>query len=131
MTQQNYYEHAALKQIPSLNVVSAQALRPGSLCRFRGLVQNTFDLDFYMGLYKKAAKNGTATASEGVGDWCTGKYQDVLYVSVAFTSSPACERAVTAAGCLSLLMLVCVHVYMLLSCWLACYRMCVMWMTAA
>ncbi|CAM8916783.1 unnamed protein product [Rhodiola kirilowii] len=53
-----------LSQIPILNQATAQMLKPNTLVRFRGMVQDTLGTEFYIGAFKE-------------GDvWRTNKYMD-------------------------------------------------------
>eukprot|EP00954_Amorphochlora_amoebiformis_P016642 1306562-Amorphochlora_amoeboformis.AAC.1 len=59
-------------QIPSLNVTASQNIEDKSLVRFRCMVQDILDPEFYTGIYEEVcAKTGTKVLK-------TAKYQDVV-----------------------------------------------------
>ncbi|GAB5355528.1 hypothetical protein AAMO2058_000213300 [Amorphochlora amoebiformis] len=65
-------EGDALNEIPSLNVTASQNIEDKSLVRFRCMVQDILDPEFYTGIYEEVcAKTGTKVLK-------TAKYQDVV-----------------------------------------------------
>lgn len=53
-----------LLQVPSLNDVPVHYLKPNSLVKFRCMVQDMFDPEFYMGVYETVDPNTNARVSE-------------------------------------------------------------------
>lgn len=49
---QSSKNHLILSQVPSLNDVPLHYLKPNSLVKFRCLIQDMFDPEFYMGVYE-------------------------------------------------------------------------------
>lgn len=49
---QSSKNHPILSQVPSLNDVPLHYLKPNSLVKFRCLIQDMFDPEFYMGVYE-------------------------------------------------------------------------------
>lgn len=47
-----YFDARLFLQVPSLNDVPLHYLKPNSLVKFRCLVQDMFDPEFYMGVYE-------------------------------------------------------------------------------
>uniref|UniRef100_A0A8C6SD45 Mini-chromosome maintenance complex-binding protein n=1 Tax=Neogobius melanostomus TaxID=47308 RepID=A0A8C6SD45_9GOBI len=79
-------EKDAQTTIPSLNDVPLHYLKPNSLVKFRCLIQDMFDPEFYMGVYETAdpsTKNKVLKC---------GKYRDVAESGIDFNS----EKTVTA-----------------------------------
>uniref|UniRef100_G1NFW4 Mini-chromosome maintenance complex-binding protein n=1 Tax=Meleagris gallopavo TaxID=9103 RepID=G1NFW4_MELGA len=60
-----------LLQVPSLNDVPVHYLKPNSLVKFRCMVQDMFDPEFYMGVYETVDPNTNARVLH------FGKYRDV------------------------------------------------------
>ncbi|KAF3708463.1 Mini-chromosome maintenance complex-binding protein [Channa argus] len=75
-----------LIQVPSLNNVPLHYLKPNSLVKFRCLIQDMFDPEFYMGVYE------TIDPSTKAKVLCCGKYKDVTDCGVDFNS----RKTVTA-----------------------------------
>lgn len=65
----------AWQRIPSLNHTPLHSLKPNSLVRFRCMVQDMFDPEFYLGIYEVVDKSNNKTFLK------TGKYQDVAECS--------------------------------------------------
>ncbi|XP_067382817.1 mini-chromosome maintenance complex-binding protein [Channa argus] len=72
--------------VPSLNNVPLHYLKPNSLVKFRCLIQDMFDPEFYMGVYE------TIDPSTKAKVLCCGKYKDVTDCGVDFNS----RKTVTA-----------------------------------
>uniref|UniRef100_A0A1A8JLG5 Mini-chromosome maintenance complex-binding protein n=1 Tax=Nothobranchius kuhntae TaxID=321403 RepID=A0A1A8JLG5_NOTKU len=66
--------------VPSLNDVPLHYLKPNSLVKFRCLVQDMFDPEFYMGVYE------TVDPSTNAKTLHCGKYRDVAECGVDFNS---------------------------------------------
>eukprot|EP00057_Strongylocentrotus_purpuratus_P034696 XP_796222.3 PREDICTED: mini-chromosome maintenance complex-binding protein [Strongylocentrotus purpuratus] len=64
-------DFTAWQRIPSLNHTPLHTLKPNSLVRFRCMVQDMFDPEFYLGVYEVQNKSSNSTFLK------TGKYQDV------------------------------------------------------
>ncbi|KAJ8014333.1 hypothetical protein DPEC_G00039150 [Dallia pectoralis] len=79
-------EKEAYSWIPSLNDVPLHYLKPNSLVKFRCLVQDMFDPEFYMGVYETVDPSTKAKVLR------FGKYKDVTECGVEFNS----RNAVTA-----------------------------------
>ena len=63
-------------QIPSLNDVPLHHLTSGSLVRFRGMVQDTYDPEFFLGTYEvNRVKDGSTRL-------CTALYRDIISCAV-------------------------------------------------
>ncbi|KAG7512587.1 hypothetical protein JOB18_033777 [Solea senegalensis] len=67
--------------VPSLNDVPLHYLKPNSLVKFRCLIQDMFDPEFYMGVYE------TVDASTKANVLRCGKYKDVTECGVDLNSS--------------------------------------------
>ena len=63
-----------IHKIPLLNYVKLDELKDSQLVRFRGMIQDMFDPEFYMERYEVATNNGT-TIQEG-------KYRDLWAIKV-------------------------------------------------
>uniref|UniRef100_A0A8D0L2R4 Mini-chromosome maintenance complex-binding protein n=1 Tax=Sphenodon punctatus TaxID=8508 RepID=A0A8D0L2R4_SPHPU len=63
-------ENNAVNWVPSLNDVPLHYLKPNSLVKFRCMVQDMFDPEFYMGVYETVDSNSKARVSH------FGKYRD-------------------------------------------------------
>ncbi|PIK49482.1 putative mini-chromosome maintenance complex-binding protein [Apostichopus japonicus] len=61
--------------IPSVNHTSLHLLKPDSLVRYRGMVQDMFDPEFYLGVYEVEDKSSNMKTLK------SGKYQDVASCS--------------------------------------------------
>ncbi|KAK7901699.1 hypothetical protein WMY93_018468 [Mugilogobius chulae] len=72
--------------IPSLNDVPLHYLKPNSLVKFRCLIQDMFDPEFYMGVYETSDPSTNAKVLK------CGKYRDVADSGIDFHS----ENTVTA-----------------------------------
>lgn len=57
-------EQSLFPQVPSLNDVPVHYLKPNSLVKFRCMVQDMFDPEFYMGVYETVDPNTNARVSE-------------------------------------------------------------------
>lgn len=57
-------EQSLFSQVPSLNDVPVHYLKPNSLVKFRCMVQDMFDPEFYMGVYETVDPNTNARVSE-------------------------------------------------------------------
>ncbi|XP_011662249.1 mini-chromosome maintenance complex-binding protein [Strongylocentrotus purpuratus] len=68
-------DFTAWQRIPSLNHTPLHTLKPNSLVRFRCMVQDMFDPEFYLGVYEVQNKSSNSTFLK------TGKYQDVAECS--------------------------------------------------
>lgn len=79
-------EKDAQAMVPSLNDVPLHYLKPNCLVRFRCLIQDMFDPEFYMGVYETA---DPATKNKVLK---CGKYRDVSDSGIDFDS----ERTLTA-----------------------------------
>ncbi|KAM6916062.1 mini-chromosome maintenance complex-binding protein [Xenentodon cancila] len=66
--------------VPSLNDVPLHYLKPNSLVKFRCLIQDMFDPEFYMGVYETVDPTSKAKMLR------CGKYKDVTECGVDFTS---------------------------------------------
>uniref|UniRef100_UPI0037E796D3 mini-chromosome maintenance complex-binding protein n=1 Tax=Semicossyphus pulcher TaxID=241346 RepID=UPI0037E796D3 len=66
--------------VPSLNDVPLHYLKPNSLVRFRCLIQDMFDPEFYMGMYETVDPSTKAKVLR------CGKYKDVTECGVDFNS---------------------------------------------
>ncbi|KAK2493804.1 hypothetical protein MC885_001160 [Smutsia gigantea] len=64
-------ENNAPKWVPSLNEVPLHYLKPNSFVKFRCMVQDMFDPEFYMGVYETVNRNTKARVLH------FGKYRDV------------------------------------------------------
>ncbi|XP_017279826.1 mini-chromosome maintenance complex-binding protein [Kryptolebias marmoratus] len=73
-------EKEAQTAVPSLNDVPLHYLKPDGLVKFRCLVQDMFDPEFYMGVYE------TVDPSTGAKTLRSGRYKDVAECSVDFSS---------------------------------------------
>uniref|UniRef100_A0A665TFA7 Mini-chromosome maintenance complex-binding protein n=1 Tax=Echeneis naucrates TaxID=173247 RepID=A0A665TFA7_ECHNA len=69
-----------LLQVPSLNDVPLHYLKPNSLVKFRCLIQDMFDPEFYMGVYE------TADPATKTKELRCGKYRDVTECGVDYNS---------------------------------------------
>lgn len=58
------FRKSFLLQVPSLNDVPVHYLKPNSLVKFRCMVQDMFDPEFYMGVYETVDPNTNARVSE-------------------------------------------------------------------
>ncbi|XP_008320334.1 mini-chromosome maintenance complex-binding protein isoform X2 [Cynoglossus semilaevis] len=67
--------------VPSLNDVPLHYLKPNSLVKFRCLIQDMFDPEFYMGVYE------TVDSSTKAKTLRCGKYKDVTECGVDFSST--------------------------------------------
>uniref|UniRef100_A0A7N6F7M5 Mini-chromosome maintenance complex-binding protein n=1 Tax=Anabas testudineus TaxID=64144 RepID=A0A7N6F7M5_ANATE len=68
------------KDVPSLNDVPLHYLKPNSLVKFRCLIQDMFDPEFYMGVYETVDPSTKAKVLR------CGKYKDVTECGVDFNS---------------------------------------------
>ncbi|XP_034040534.1 mini-chromosome maintenance complex-binding protein [Thalassophryne amazonica] len=66
--------------VPSLNDVPLHYLKPNSLVKFRCLIQDMFDPEFYMGVYETVDPSTKATVQH------CGKYKDVTECGVDWNS---------------------------------------------
>ncbi|KFV11801.1 Mini-chromosome maintenance complex-binding protein, partial [Tauraco erythrolophus] len=73
-------ENNATNWVPSLNDVPVHYLKPNSLVKFRCMVQDMFDPEFYMGVYETVDPNTNARVLH------FGKYRDVAECGVSCTS---------------------------------------------
>ncbi|KAM9726909.1 mini-chromosome maintenance complex-binding protein [Menidia menidia] len=73
-------EENAQMMVPSLNDVPLHYLKPDSLVKFRCLIQDMFDPEFYMGVYETASPSTQAKILR------CGKYKDVTESGVDFNS---------------------------------------------
>lgn len=73
-------EKEARTLVPSLNDVPLHYLKPNSLVKFRCLIQDMFDPEFYMGVYETVDPATKAKALR------CGKYRDVTECGVDFNS---------------------------------------------
>lgn len=79
---------SVLKRLPWLNETPLHQLRPNQVIRFRGMVQDMFDNEFYMDLYEVKNEKTGATRL------CPGRYKDIAECGVGeeiITDSPRCE----------------------------------------
>lgn len=60
----NCIEQCLFSQVPSLNDVPVHYLKPNSLVKFRCMVQDMFDPEFYMAVYETVDPNTNARVSE-------------------------------------------------------------------
>jgi len=58
------FRKSFLLQVPSLNDVPVHYLKPNSLVKFRCMVQDMFDPEFYIGVYETVYPNTNARVSE-------------------------------------------------------------------
>lgn len=65
------FQDGGLLRIPELNSVKLDSIQPNSLVRFRGMVQDMFETEFYIGAFKDGSS------------WKTNKYADVASVQMA------------------------------------------------
>ncbi|KFW94376.1 Mini-chromosome maintenance complex-binding protein, partial [Phalacrocorax carbo] len=72
-------ENNATNWVPSLNDVPVHYLKPNSLVKFRCMVQDMFDPEFYMGVYETVDLNTNARVLH------FGKYRDVAECGVSYT----------------------------------------------
>ncbi|NWZ92657.1 MCMBP protein, partial [Nesospiza acunhae] len=70
-------ENNATNWVPSLNDVPVHYLKPNSLVKFRCMVQDMFDPEFYMGVYETVDPNTNARVLH------FGKYRDVAECGVS------------------------------------------------
>ncbi|XP_056147762.1 mini-chromosome maintenance complex-binding protein [Lampris incognitus] len=71
----------ARASVPSLNDVPLHYLKPNSLVKFRCLIQDMFDPEFYMGVYETVDPSTSAKIQR------CGKYKDVTESGVEFNFS--------------------------------------------
>ncbi|KAL6094354.1 hypothetical protein STEG23_034968, partial [Scotinomys teguina] len=64
-------ENNAPKWVPSLNEVPLHYLKPNSFVKFRCMIQDMFDPEFYMGVYETVNQNTKARVRH------FGKYKDI------------------------------------------------------
>ncbi|XP_072247473.1 mini-chromosome maintenance complex-binding protein [Leuresthes tenuis] len=76
-------EKDAQMMVPSLNDVPLHYLKPNSLVKFRCLIQDMFDPEFYMGVYETVDPSTQAKTLR------CGKYKDVTECGVDFNSRSA------------------------------------------
>ncbi|KAM4590859.1 mini-chromosome maintenance complex-binding protein [Odontesthes bonariensis] len=76
-------EKDAQMMVPSLNDVPLHYLKPNSLVKFRCLIQDMFDPEFYMGVYETVDPSTQAKMLR------CGKYRDVTECGVDFNSRSA------------------------------------------
>eukprot|EP00743_Colponemidia_sp_Colp-15_P007560 GILK01008173.1.p1 GENE.GILK01008173.1~~GILK01008173.1.p1 ORF type:complete len:668 (+),score=75.35 GILK01008173.1:70-2004(+) len=82
----NLQDPEAIKQIPSLNT-RHDLLRPNSLVRFRCMIQDMFDPEYYVGVYEQISEDGGRQLA-------TCKYQETLDLVPGYEAnfnSPLCE----------------------------------------
>ena len=72
----HFAENNSPLKVPVLQAATVENLRPGTLVRFRGMVQDMLDPEFYLGVYQEKDANGDAV-------WRTGKYTDTMGVSTS------------------------------------------------
>lgn len=74
-----FYRHDALLtgsfsfQVPSLNEVPLHYLKPNSFVKFRCMIQDMFDPEFYMGVYETVNQNTKARV-------CIAFYRNFLFI---------------------------------------------------
>ncbi|OWK07508.1 MCMBP [Cervus elaphus hippelaphus] len=73
-------ENNAPKWVPSLNEVPLHYLKPNSFVKFRCMVQDMFDPEFYMGVYETVNRNTKARVLH------FGKYRDVAECGIVSRS---------------------------------------------
>ncbi|KAM3606118.1 uncharacterized protein V6R79_010844 [Siganus canaliculatus] len=73
-------EKDAHTSVPSLNDVPLHYLKPNSLVKFRCLIQDMFDPEYYMGVYETVDPSTKAKVLR------SGKYKDVTECGVDFSS---------------------------------------------
>ena len=54
-----------LQKIPCLNDVDAMHIRPGTVVKYRCMVQDLFDPEYYLGVYEHTAGDGTVALRSG------------------------------------------------------------------
>ncbi|GLJ14702.1 hypothetical protein SUGI_0238350 [Cryptomeria japonica] len=64
------YQDGGLQKVPEINQVKLDSIPPNSLVRFRGIVQDMFDSEFYVGVFKDGST------------WRTNKYADMASVQM-------------------------------------------------
>lgn len=72
--------------VPSLNDVPLHYLKPNSLVKFRCLIQDMYDPEFFMGVYETVDPSTKANVLK------CGKYRDVADCGVDFNSKNTAER---------------------------------------
>ncbi|XP_064630611.1 mini-chromosome maintenance complex-binding protein-like isoform X2 [Lineus longissimus] len=82
-------ERNALSCIPSLNQVALHELPPNSLVKFRCMIQDMFDPEFYLGLYEVKNKQ------TGKGVMKVGQYKDIAECQADEEVQVSSERNVT------------------------------------
>eukprot|EP00897_Mesotaenium_endlicherianum_P000995 jgi/Mesen1/10897/ME000095S10230 len=72
--QKSLFEEGAIRNVPELNSAKLDLIPPNSLVRFRGMIQDMFNAEYYLGAYKE-------------GDtWHTTKYQDMADIPLGSQS---------------------------------------------
>ncbi|KAF4791181.1 minichromosome maintenance complex binding protein [Turdus rufiventris] len=79
-------ENNATNWVPSLNDVPVHYLKPNSLVKFRCMVQDMFDPEFYMGVYETVDPNTNARVLH------FGKYRDVAECGVSYINYMNLEK---------------------------------------
>ncbi|XP_041476433.1 mini-chromosome maintenance complex-binding protein-like [Lytechinus variegatus] len=85
-------DFTAWQRIPSLNHTPLHTLKPNSLVRYRCMVQDMFDPEYYLGVYEVQDKANNTTFLR------TGKYQDIaentrdLEVNLESRRNVTCDR---------------------------------------
>ncbi|XP_071514071.1 mini-chromosome maintenance complex-binding protein isoform X2 [Panulirus ornatus] len=77
-----------LEELPWVNETPLHYMRPNQVVRFRGMVQDMFDNEFFMDTYEVCNKNTGATRLQ------PGRYKDIAECGkdeTIITSSPHCE----------------------------------------
>eukprot|EP01018_Ginkgo_biloba_P015120 Gb_33880 [translate_table: standard] len=64
------FQDECLVQVPELNSINLDSIQPNFLVRYRGMIQDMFDTEYYVGAFKDGAT------------WRTNKYTDVASVQM-------------------------------------------------
>lgn len=64
------FQDGGLLRVPEINSVQLDSIQPNSLVRFRGMVQDMFETEFYVGAFKDGSS------------WRTNKYADIASVQM-------------------------------------------------
>lgn len=77
-------------KVPSLNDSPLHELRANSVVRFRCMVQDMFDPEFYLGVYEVADLESGKTSLK------SGKYRDIAQCGVSLSSAVTNENVVSS-----------------------------------
>eukprot|EP00002_Diphylleia_rotans_P039606 TRINITY_DN9219_c0_g1_i1.p1 TRINITY_DN9219_c0_g1~~TRINITY_DN9219_c0_g1_i1.p1 ORF type:complete len:585 (-),score=115.65 TRINITY_DN9219_c0_g1_i1:48-1802(-) len=88
LCQQLLESPAQLAKIPILNVTESYLIPDKSLVRYRGMIQDMFDPEYYMGIY------GQRNPQSGQRSWRLGKYRDVVEIEPSMELDASHESVV-------------------------------------